>query len=100
VTDSVSGDPIQNATVRFFRTGETESKATNTSGVATFTVEAATWSYAIVANGYAGASGSVVVSADGDTPVTMVANRKGIAASGKRDQTAGWPADGIFVVIG
>jgi hypothetical protein len=74
VTDSVSGDPIQNATVRFFRTGETESKATNTSGVASFTVEAATWNYAIVANGYAGASGSVVVSADGDTAVTMVAN--------------------------
>jgi hypothetical protein len=74
VTDSVSGDPIQNATVRFFRTGETESKPTNTSGVATFTVEAATWSYAIVANGYAGASGSVEVGADGDTPVTLVAN--------------------------
>jgi hypothetical protein len=70
----VSGDPIQNATVRFFRTGETESKATNSSGVASFTVTANTWSYAIVANGYAGANGTVVVSVSGDTAVGMVQN--------------------------
>jgi hypothetical protein len=72
ITDSVSSLPVQNATVRFYRTGYTESKATNSSGVASFTVEAAVWSYAIIADGYIGQSDNVTVGASGDTPISLV----------------------------
>jgi hypothetical protein len=63
---------VQNATVRFYRTGHTESKATNSSGVASFTVEAAVWSYAIIADGYIGQGDDVTVDANGDTPISLV----------------------------
>lgn len=73
VTDADTTLPIQNAKVRLYRTGETGTEPTNVSGVASFTVEAATWSYAITANGYTGVSGTIVVSANGNTPVQMTA---------------------------
>jgi len=71
VTDSDSSAAIQIAKVRLYRTGETGTSTTNASGVASFTVEAATWSYAITANGYIGATGTIVVSANGDTAVEL-----------------------------
>lgn len=74
VTDSSSSDPIENAKVRLYRTGETGSDLTDASGVVTFTTEAATWSYAVTANGYAGATGTIVISADGSTSVTLTSN--------------------------
>lgn len=73
VTDSDTSTAIQNAKVRLYRTGETGTETTNVSGVATFTVEAATWSYAITANGYTGVAGTIAVSANGNTPIAMVA---------------------------
>jgi hypothetical protein len=74
VTDASTSGAIQNAKVRLFRTGETGSLQTNSGGVASFTVEAATWSYAITANGYTGTSGTIVVSANGDTAVQLMAS--------------------------
>ena len=73
VTDADTDQAIQNATVRLYRTGETGTTTTNVSGVASFTVEAATWTYAITANGYVGTAGTVVVSADGNTAVSLTA---------------------------
>jgi len=74
VTDASTSGAIENAKVRLFRTGETGSLQTNLGGVASFTVEAATWSYAITANGYTGTSGTIVVSANGDTAVQLMAS--------------------------
>jgi hypothetical protein len=74
VTDADTDEPIEGAKVRLYRTGETGTLATDVDGVASFTVEAATWSYAIAASGYAGASGTAVVSANGNTDVQLVAN--------------------------
>ncbi len=74
VLDDATSQPIESAKVRLFRTGESESKPTNSSGVASFTVEAATWSYAVTASGYAGASGTIAVSANGNTNVRLVAS--------------------------
>jgi hypothetical protein len=73
VTDADTDDPIEGAKVRLYRTGETGTLATDVDGVASFTVEAATWLYAIAASGYTGVSGSVVVSANGNTDVQMEA---------------------------
>jgi hypothetical protein len=73
VTDADTDEPIEGAKVRLYRTGETGTLATDVNGVASFTVEAATWLYAIAASGYAGVSGSVVVSANGNTDVQMEA---------------------------
>ena len=73
ITDSVTNAPIQGATVRLFRTGESESKATNASGVVEFATGAFTFTYAIVAIGYAGTIGTIVVAANGATPITLVA---------------------------
>jgi hypothetical protein len=74
VTDTDTDEPIEGAKVRLYRTGETGTLATDVDGVASFTVEAATWSYAVAASGYAGASGTAVVSANGNTDVQLVAN--------------------------
>jgi hypothetical protein len=71
VTDADTTAPIEGAYVRFYKTGSSETKRTNASGVVTFTTEAATWTYAIIATGYAGATANVVVSADGSTDVGL-----------------------------
>jgi len=73
VTDADTAQPIEGAKVRLYRTGETGTVATDDDGVAAFTVEAATWSYAVTASGYTGVSGSVVVSANGNTNVQITA---------------------------
>jgi hypothetical protein len=74
VTDADTDEPIEGAKVRLYRAGETGTVATDSDGVASFTVEAAMWSYAITASGYTGISGSVVVSANGNTDVQMEAS--------------------------
>jgi len=73
VTDADTDEPIEAAKVRLYRTGETGTEATDGDGIASFTVEAATWSYSVTASGYTGVSGTVVVSANGNTPVQMEA---------------------------
>lgn len=73
VTDADTDEPIEAAKVRLYRTGHTGTLLTDVDGVAEFSVEAATWSYAITAAGYSGSSGTVVVSANGDTPVALTA---------------------------
>jgi hypothetical protein len=73
VTDADTDEPIENPKVRFYRPGHSETQ-TPSDGIASFTVEAATWSYAITASGYTGVSGSVVVSANGDTPIALTPN--------------------------
>jgi len=74
VTDADTDEPIEGAKVRLYRTGETGTEATDDDGIASFTVEAATWSYAITASGYTGVSGTIVVSANGNTDVQMEAS--------------------------
>ena len=73
VTDADTDEPIEGAKVRLYRTGHTGTEPTDADGVASFTVEAATWSYAITASGYTGVSGTVVVGANGNTDVQMEA---------------------------
>lgn len=73
VTDADTDATIENAKVRLYRTGETETKPTNASGVTSFTTEAATFSYAVTANGYGGASGTITISANGATTIELTA---------------------------
>jgi hypothetical protein len=73
VTDAADDAPIEAAKVRLYRTGETETKATDADGEASFTTEAATFSYAVTAEGYGGASGTIVISANGATTIELTA---------------------------
>lgn len=73
ITDDDTADPIEGAKVRLYKTGSTETKLANASGVVTFTTEAATWSYAVTAAGYGGATGTIVISADGSTAIELTA---------------------------
>lgn len=73
VTDAADDSPIEAANVRLYRTGETETKPTDADGEASFTTEAATFSYAVTANGYGGVSGTIVISADGATTIELTA---------------------------
>jgi hypothetical protein len=73
VTDAADDAPIEAANVRLYRTGETETKPTDADGEASFTTEAATFSYAVTANGYGGVSGTIVISADGATTIELTA---------------------------
>ena len=87
VTDADTDEPIEGAKVRLYRTGETGTVATDDDGIASFTVEAATWSYGITASGYTGVSGSVVVGANGNTDVQMEAVS---ITPGTSDNTTGY----------
>lgn len=71
ITDSADDAPIESAKVRLYRTGETETKATDADGETSFTTEAATFSYAVTANGYGGASGTIVINANGATTIEL-----------------------------
>ena len=71
ITDSVSSLPIQSAKIRIYRTGESGTNQTNASGVAVFALASATWSYAITASGYAGSTGSIVVSASASQTIQL-----------------------------
>jgi hypothetical protein len=73
VTDADTDEPIEGAKVRLYRTGETGTVATDDDGIASFTVEAATWGYGVTASGYTGVSGTVVVGANGNTDVQLEA---------------------------
>jgi hypothetical protein len=73
VRDSFTNTAIEGAKVRFFRTGEDGTQATNASGQATFTIASATWSYTVKATGYIGASGSQLVTANGTLNVSLTA---------------------------
>lgn len=73
ITDSADDAPIEAAKVRLYRTGETETKATDPNGETSFTTEAATFSYAVTANGYGGVSGTIVISANGATTIQLTA---------------------------
>jgi hypothetical protein len=73
VTDAADDSPIEAAKVRLYRTGETETKPTEADGEISFTTEAATFSYAVTAVGYGGASGTIVISANGATTIELTA---------------------------
>jgi hypothetical protein len=73
IVDSDTDEPIELASVRFFRTGETETQVTDADGEVAFTVEAATWSYAVTASGYSGTTGTIAVSATGSTEIQLTA---------------------------
>ena len=61
VIDTETDDPIEFAKVRLYRTGETETKETDDEGIAEFTIDDATWSVAVTADGYNGASDVAIV---------------------------------------
>lgn len=73
VRDALTNAAIEGAKVRFFRTGEDGTQATNASGQTTFTIESATWSYTVKATGYIGSSGSQTFSANGILNVSLTA---------------------------
>lgn len=71
VTDSVSLGAIQSAKVKVFRTGETESKLTNASGVTTHGLTSNTFVFTTNARGYASDVQTVVVTGDQSVDVSM-----------------------------
>jgi hypothetical protein len=64
ITDADTTDAIEGAKITLIRTGERTAGVTNSSGVATVGVDAATWTYIIRANGYEFKNGTVVVTDD------------------------------------
>jgi hypothetical protein len=80
VRDS-SANPIQNATVRISRTGEAYVLQTNASGLATFSIDDATWTVAITATNFSFSPVSLVVSGNVTQTYTMTAAGNGVTPS-------------------
>jgi hypothetical protein len=76
-----SANPIQNASVRIYRTGESYILSTNASGVAAFSLDDATWTVAITAAGFSFSPTSLVVSANVSQTYTMTTAGGGVTPS-------------------
>lgn len=85
-----SANPIQNATVRVSRTGESFALQTNASGVAVFSLDDATWSVAITATGFSFSPVSLVVSANVSQTYAMTAAGGGVTPSEAPMTTGYW----------
>ncbi len=80
--------PIQGANVRVSRTGYTYTATTNASGVATFSLDDATWTVAITAPGYQFTPVSLVV--DGTETVTYQMTSTGTITPSPAGQVTGY----------
>lgn len=80
--------PIQGANVRVSRTGYTYTAATNASGVATFSLDDATWAVTITAPGYTFTPVSLVV--DGTETVTYQMTSTGTITPSPAGQVTGY----------
>lgn len=80
VRDS-SSNPIQNASVRVYRTGESFILSTNASGVAAFSLDDATWTVAITATGFSFTPASLVISGNTSQTYTMTTAGGGVTPS-------------------
>jgi hypothetical protein len=89
VRDS-SANPIQNATVRISRTGEAYVLQTNASGLATFSLDDATWTVAITATNFSFSPVSLVVSGNVTQTYTMTAAGGGVTPSDPPFCTGYW----------
>lgn len=87
IEDDSDDSAIELAKVRLYKTGETETQATDSAGEVEFSVEAATWFYAITANGFSGATGTIVVSGNASQTIQLTANT---ITPGDADATTGW----------
>ena len=87
ITDADTDEGIEGAQVRLYRPGESESKQTVDGNEVEFTLAAATWTYAVTANGYQGRSGSIVVTGDGETTIELTPLS---ITPGDVGQTTGW----------
>lgn len=82
VTDTASpANNIQSATVTLTEGVNQYTATTTVAGVATFNLGNATYNYSIAKSGYAGASGTIVISANTTTTKTMAANTTPPAAT-------------------
>ena len=73
VVDS-SNNPIQNAIVRLSRVGETYSAQTNPTGIASFSINDATWTVSITANGFTFTPVAFVVASNTSQSYSMTAS--------------------------
>jgi hypothetical protein len=73
VTDADTEQPIEAATVTLFRTGERGAEQTDDEGVATFGVNAATWTWVVRASGYQSATGTKVIAGNDTLAVELTA---------------------------
>ena len=65
IESSADDEPIENAKVRFYRSGQDETKATDVDGLTdAFGLDAATWNYVVSATGFTSKTGTLAVSAD------------------------------------
>ena len=76
-----SSNPIQNASVRVSRTGETFVLQTNASGVVVFSLNDATWTVAITATGFSFSPVSLVVAGNVSQTYNMTAAGGGVTPS-------------------
>ncbi len=74
ITINDGTNPIENARVRMYRTGESETKLTDTNGQVQFTVAGATWSVAVAAINYVGQTNTLVVSGNVSQAYSLVEN--------------------------
>ena len=96
--------PIPNATVAIY-SGSTlvDTKTTNSSGVATPTCDAGSYTLRVTASGYASSSTSITVTADAARTVSLAALSSVVGASDPSQTTAYWYVygnDGVLVGAG
>jgi len=86
----LSSNPIQNASVRVSRTGESYILQTNASGVVSFSLNDATWTVAITAAGFSFSPVSLVVSSNVSQTYSMTAAGGGVTPSDPPFCTGYW----------
>jgi hypothetical protein len=84
------GAPIQSATVRFSRTGQTFTSQTNASGIALLSLDDATWTVSITASGFSFSPTSLTVSSNINQTYSMVTEGGGLIPSLPGSVTGYW----------
>jgi hypothetical protein len=90
ITVNDGTNPIQNATVRMSRSGETLTNTTNVSGVTTFSADDATWTVSITATGFSFTPATLVVTSTESRTYSMTSTGGGLTPSSPTLTTGYW----------
>ena len=71
VTVDDGTDPVESAQVRVYKTGQSETKVTDSNGQAVFGVVDSTWSILVTASGFSSAATNVTVSGDTEVSISL-----------------------------
>jgi hypothetical protein len=90
ITVNDGTNPIQNATVRISRSGETLTNTTNVSGITTFSADDATWTVSITATGFSFTPVTLVVTSTESRTYSMTSTGGGLTPSSPALTTGYW----------